>query len=411
VTVTDDAGAARPATGRFAAYLFAFVLLGMGLSAVGPALGHLRERSGVGIGLSGLVLGGQSFGYIVGSLVSGRPYDRGHGHRVLVAGTITMAVAMAAASFVTNFAAIVLAFVLVGAGAALVDVGGNTLVVWSRPPATVGSSLNALHLCFGIGALMTPVLVARSLDWSGDLVLVPVVLGLGALGLAVALRRVSTPVRASAPTGEHPQLLAGSRGLFLLVALFFFLYVGAESTMAGWVSTYGESIEIGGVEAAGWLTSMFFAGFTLGRVVAIWVASRVPVGVLVVSSCLGSMVAALALGLGDGTSMVVWAATFAFGFFLGPQYASMMAVGDERLRLSGSATSLIVAASGFGGLVLPVTTGWVLDGQGADSLPWALFVASMATTAVALAVVGPQPASSRASRASRTAGHSVGRIE
>lgn len=397
------------------AYLLSFVLLGMGLSVAGPALGHLRDRSGVGIGLSGLVLGGQSLGYIVGSLVSGRPYDRGHGHRVLVIGSATMAFAMVMASVVSDFAAIVVAFVLVGLSGALIDVGGNTLVVWSRPPATIGSALNALHLCFGIGALLTPIMVARSLDWSGDLALVPVVLGVGAVVLVVVLRGVATPARAPAhadAVGAH----GASPWLFALVASFFFLYVGAEATMAGWVSTYGEVIDIGGIEAAGWLTSVFFAGFTLGRVAAIGVARRMPVATLLVSSCVGSSAAALVLAVGDGSPAVVWAATFAFGFFLGPQFASMMAVGDERLRLSGSSTSLFVAAAGLGGLVLPVATGWVLDGQGADALPWALLVACAATTAVTVAVVvGPRSAAqarrSRASSASLTAGHSAGMIE
>ena len=42
---------------------------------------------------------------------------------------------MVMASTVSDFAAIVAAFVLVGVSGALIDVGGNTLVVWSRPPA------------------------------------------------------------------------------------------------------------------------------------------------------------------------------------------------------------------------------------------------------------------------------------
>ena len=41
-------------------------------------------RHGLGIGVSGLVIGGQAFGFVVGSLVAGRPYDRGGGHRLLL---------------------------------------------------------------------------------------------------------------------------------------------------------------------------------------------------------------------------------------------------------------------------------------------------------------------------------------
>ena len=83
----------------------------------------------------------------------------------------------------------------------------------------------------------------------------------------------------------------------------------------------------------------------------------------------------------------MWVCTALFGFVMGPQFASMLAFGDQRLRLSGASTSLLVAASGLGGLVPPVITGWVLDRNGADVMPWAVLVVGAASTAVAVAVV------------------------
>ncbi|MFZ4811326.1 MAG: MFS transporter [Ilumatobacteraceae bacterium] len=400
---------APPARGRLFAYLLAFVLLGIGLSAGGPALVHIRDRAGVGVGLSGLVLGGQAIGYIAGSLASGGLYDRGHGHRALVAGACGMALALGAASLVTSLAAVTLAFVAVGAAAAMVDVGGNTMVVWGRSSKDVGSSLNALHLCFGIGALTTPLLVTLSVDRTDSFWLVALALGAGTLVLWAMLRGVTTPHRApvarstpATPATPVTPAPVPSRRLLAIVALFFFLYVGSEGTMAGWVATYGDELELGGPGAASWLASTFFAGFTLGRVVAVVIARRLTATTLLIGSCLGSMVAAFALAATDHRSGAVWVGTAAFGFFLGPQYASMMAVGDQRLRLSGSWTSLIIAASGVGGLLLPVGTGWVLDRRGATALPWALLVASIATTTVAALVVSARPGGRVAGRA-RTA--------
>jgi fucose permease len=40
-----------------------------------------------------------------------------------------------------------------------------------------------------------------------------------------------------------------------------------------------------------------------------------------------------------------------------------------------------------GGLLLPLLTGWLLDRNGGQALPWATLVCLVATTAVALAVV------------------------
>ena len=57
---------------------------------------------------------------------------------------------------------------LMGFAASVLDVGGNTLMVWTRG-AGVGPMMNALHFCFALGTLACPLLINRSLAWSGDL--------------------------------------------------------------------------------------------------------------------------------------------------------------------------------------------------------------------------------------------------
>ena len=373
-----------PGRSPVAAYLTIFTAVGVALCTNGPALGHLRERAGVGIGVSGLVIGGQALGFVLSSLIAGRPYDRGYGHRLLLAAGVLVVVAASSLTVVREMWQIVVAFALIGMGAAMVEVGCNTLLVWSQPPERVGSSLNALHLCFGIGALMTPLIVSRSVAWHGDLVLVPLVV---VIGLGVGrwlLRDVSTPTRSDAPhRAERPPV---STGAFALVCLFFFLYVGGEVTFAGWLATYAEAIELGGEQGPALLTSVFFGGFTLGRVVAVAATRTMPLATVLLGSAVLSVVAVLALAL-SGESAMVWVCTGVLGVVMGPQFASMLAFGDQRLQLNGASTSLLVAASGLGGLVPPVLTGWVLDRHGAEVMPWAVLAVGVLSTAVLVAVV------------------------
>jgi len=174
VTLAPDEQLSRVRTRRspVAAYLASFIFLGMALSVAGPALPYLREHAGVGIGASGFVLAGQSFGYILGSLAAGRKYDRGYGHRLLVGAGMVAVAAAVGLTAVDELWMVVAVFMIIGFSAAALDVGGNTLAVWSQPTERVGSTLNALHLCFGLGALATPLIVSGSLKWSGDLLLV-----------------------------------------------------------------------------------------------------------------------------------------------------------------------------------------------------------------------------------------------
>ena len=93
-------------------------------------------------------------------------------------------------------------FAIIGLSSAAMDVGGNTLLVWSQPPERVGSSLNALHLCFGLARSATPLIVSRSLDWGGDLSMV----GCGwwrsaCWSFAALVRGATQPVR-RAPTNN-----------------------------------------------------------------------------------------------------------------------------------------------------------------------------------------------------------------
>jgi fucose permease len=369
-----------------AAYLGAFVFLGMALSVAGPALPHLRERAGVGIGASGFVLAGQSLGYILGSLAAGRRYDNGHGHRLLLGAGLVAVAAVTALTSTSELWMVVVVFAVIGFSSAAVDVGGNTLIVWSQPADRVGSTLNALHLCFGIGALSTPLIVAASLGWTDHLTLVAAVMAISLISVAMLLRNTDQPVRRAAT--HHDQIdTPVSHPAFVLLCVFFFLYVGAEVTFAGWVSTYADEIHLGGKYGPRILASVFWAGFAFGRVVAIWLTRRMMLSAMLIGSCSMAVVATFVLAIGDGSEAIVWAATGVIGFTLGPQYATMLAFGDDRLRLSASSTSLIIASSGVGGLLLPIGTGWILDRGGASLLPWAVGVACVATTAVVIAVI------------------------
>ncbi len=381
----DTRAAAVPSTRLMAGYLATFIVLGMMLSINGPALSWLRDTTGVGIATSGLVLSSGSIGYIIGSFAAGRPFDRGGGHRLLFGAFAVGIAAVVVAGWVSSFALVVVIFAMLGAAAGVIDVGGNTLVVWSQPSASVGPALNALHLCFGIGALITPLLVARSIAWSDSLVWVAAVVAVGVLAVLVFLRGTVVPERRAAvadTTGVEP-----SRMPLALVCAFYFLYVGSEVTFLGWAPTFAEVEQLGGVNGPSLFATTFLAGFALGRVLGIVLARRISLVALVLGSCVVSVVTALALVLAGGSGVSVWVACGVLGAALGPQYPTMMAYADQRLRLSGSATSRLVAASGVGGLLLPLLTGWLLDRNGGQALPWATLVCLVATTAVALAVV------------------------
>jgi MFS family permease len=89
-------------------YLVSFLVVGMAMSVLGPALTELRDRSGADLGDIGVLFAGQSIGYIVGSFSGGRLYDRFNGHRVFAAALVVLGVGLA---FVPAFSGLTALFV------------------------------------------------------------------------------------------------------------------------------------------------------------------------------------------------------------------------------------------------------------------------------------------------------------
>ena len=150
-----------------AAYLASFIPLGLAANAIGPSVTALRRQVGVDVGAISQLFIASAIGYFIGSMLSGRGYDRRFGHRLYAAGLAGSGVAILASGFVSSFGALIGAFLVIGLAGGAIDVGGNTLMVWQRQ-GNVGPFMNALHLCFGIGALLAPLLINRSVAWGGD---------------------------------------------------------------------------------------------------------------------------------------------------------------------------------------------------------------------------------------------------
>jgi fucose permease len=351
-------------------YLVTFLVLGLALSVLGPALTELRERSGADIGDIGILFAGQAAGYIVGSFAGGALIDRFNSHRVFAGSLVLLGLGLALVPVFDDLTGLFVTFVIIGLGASVCDLGGNTLLMWELGAGS-GRAMNLLHMCIGIGALLAPLGVYIGLDFA--VLTAALVCAL----LAVWALKVPAPVRPPQAREEHTDT---TLSILLLLFLFFFLYVGLEVGFAGWIKTYGE--EIGLTElAATWLTTVFWFGFTAGRLLASAIANRAQPEMILFVACAASLVAAGVMIAGGGSTAAVWTGTAMMGVATAPQFPGMMTLAERRIHISGSATSWFVGGAGAGGLVFPFVIGRFFDAQGADALPVAAFVLALATFA------------------------------
>lgn len=356
-------------------YLGSFVVLGLSLSLLGPALSVLRHHTQSSVsGISALFVA-QGIGYLAGSIVSGRMYDARGGNRLLATGCAVSAAATLCLPAVSSLGVLCLLCAVLGAVCGIIDVGGNTLVVWQLG-SNSGGWLAALHCCFGVGALCTPLVVAWSVDSGNDLWLSSAVTAAIGLGVAGYLLVTPTPTHAADVDPRHEPL--ADRAVLAVISVFFVIYVGMELGFAGWVHSWAEDVRLPGVGGAA-LTAGFWAAFTGGRLAGIVVARRFrPGAILVASSCL-SVAAAWVFVAGGGSSpLAAWTATLLLGLGLSPQFPTMISFAESRVRLTGSATSWFIGAAAAGSLVLPWVIGQLFDRVGPPALPAVVAVSATA---------------------------------
>ena len=363
-------------------YFLAYILLGMTTATLGPALPYLAGNVGTSLrGISSLFVG-HRHGYMTGSFLGGHMYDRVSGNRLMAGVMLIMAAGMFATPVIPILALLVVIVFLLGFAEGTVDVGGNVLLVWTKP-SRIGPLMNALHLFFGVGALISPLILAQVIRHTGGIRWGYWFVAALAVPVAIFLFLQPSP-RAAAPNTDR---VAERRYLLLvLIAVFLFLHVGAESAYGSWIYTYALSKQLANEVSAGYLTAAFWGSLTFGRLVTIFLALKVNAKIQLAGSVLGALLSTVILFLWPDSVTAIWIATFGCGFSLAGLFPGTITLASEHLHLTGVVTGLFLVGSSFGAMVLPWLIGQFFESVGPRVLP-AFLTAAIVGSIVLLAAI------------------------
>ncbi len=362
-----------------AAYFLTFVSLGMVAAVWGPTLPGLAARTGVGLSQVSVLLSAYPFGRLLGFLVGGHLYDRVAGHLVMGAALLLLAMALCLVPLIPQLTALVLVVLLVGACAGALDVGGNTLLMWLHGQH-VGPFMNGLHFCFGIGALIAPAIVAQLLQFSGDIVWGYWALALVALPAAVALSFQASPTPHKARDGglSAPNQSAA----IVLIACFFFFFIGAEFSFGSWIFSYVVHTNLGSQATAALLTSLFWGAMALGRLLAALASIRVGPAAILWAALVGCLLSMTLVLIWPMSQTVIWISTFGAGLTIGPLFPGILAFASKRMAITGQVTSLFFIGVSLGAMSLPWLIGQVFETVGPLTTMVTVAAAMVMATAV-----------------------------
>lgn len=173
-------------------YYVAFIGLGLISASLGPTLPGLAEQTRTDLGEISFLFTTRATGYMLGSLLGGRLYDLLRGHPVMAGSLALMGLGMFMVPTTPILWLLALLLFLVGLGEGAVDVGGNTLIVWIHR-SRVGPYMNGLHFFFGLGAFISPLVVAWAIVWSGEIRWAYWLLAAGVIPIVIGLLRLASP--------------------------------------------------------------------------------------------------------------------------------------------------------------------------------------------------------------------------
>jgi FHS family Na+ dependent glucose MFS transporter 1 len=340
-----------------AAYFATYLLLGLMLTSIGPCMKALEKQSDSSTSEIGFLIVVMSLGYMAGSIAGGRLYGRLAGGRILALSLLAMALLTLTIPWLGVLWLLIVVFFLEGVALGVIDVGGNTLLVWLYG-SDVPPYLNALHLCFGIGAFLGPLVMngfaaatdnAATTYWLYAALMLPV---------TIWLARLPSP---DAPDGAQPatgirSMLSRHAWLIGLVSAFVFMHMGAELAFGGYITSYADDLFYS-ESLARVVNSVFWGGLVVGRLIAVPLALRLKARGMLQIDLLGAAAGIAVVALFPHSTMALWIGTIVLGMSIASMIPSSINYAGERMPITGQVTALFLVGGSLGSTVLPLIVG------------------------------------------------------
>ncbi|XP_051954291.1 sodium-dependent glucose transporter 1-like [Xyrauchen texanus] len=369
--------------------------LGMAISVLGPTFEDLAINVNKNISNLSYIFVGRSSGYAGGSLLGGILFDCVNSHLLLGFSLLITSFGMFGTPFCKQAWLLTALVSSVGMSMGVIDTGGNVLILntWGEQ---AGPHMQALHFSFAAGAFASPIIAkllfgqkkdpsmnsttyAPPLSVSSSKTILPfshpkiniissmwAYIVIGAFVLLVSLLFFilyfsSPPISNRVKTASGKPLFSKHHNtLIFLLSMFFFFYVGGEVAYGSFIFTYAKVYAgMDEAQAAG-LNSVFWGTFAAGRGLAIFFATCLHPGTLILLSVVCTTVSSLLLMLLSRSNPVLWICTALYGLSMSTIFPSGISWLEQYTKVTGRSASVFVVGAALGEMALPALLGFLL---------------------------------------------------
>jgi len=334
--------------------------MGLTIPLLGVTMKDLVIRFSLPLDRGGVFPMLMSVGIILASIPSGILYSWGNFRYTLALGLSVLMAGNLGLFFSTEAVQAYGSALVFGFGFGMLLVGLNSLVTQlsGKDPVRI---LNLMNLLFGVGAVISPQLVNIALLSGG----VPWAYWYVSLGLLanVFLSLMFLNVSAGEQTHSTREPIK-PQGLLMLFGGLFFFMVSVEAGFNAWIVPQLTLAAGMSLSAANSLASLFWAGYTLSRLLAAMAGSRIPSMRMLWLSC-GFLVTGFVLMLSFPQShSAAILATLTIGMGTGPLFPAGIALAYRNFPTNISLVLGILNTVGnIGPAVMPLIQGWASQGK------------------------------------------------
>lgn len=355
-----------------------FISLGLPDSLLGSGWPTMQLAFGVPSSWAGYVSMAISFMTIISALLSPRMIRRFHTKWIVIVSIFMTVLGLLGFSICHSYWMLFLFAVPYGLGAGAIDAAVNHYVANHYP----SSVMNFLHCFYGVGAVISPTIMALALKlarWNEGYRWTAFIQA-GILLVVI----LSLPLWKQNETQDEEEM-RDSAGIketlrvpgVLLTLIAFFSYCAGEATCFLWTPSYFAGIRVGlSKETIAAFGSLIFGGLMLGRFISGFISNKLGDRLLIRVGIAVELLGILLVFL-PAKSYVVTAVGFVIvGTGMGPVYPAIqhMAPGNFGARHSAAVIGLQMASAYIGSTFMPMVFGHLQQAVGIGIMPLYLLI-------------------------------------
>ncbi|MCL2138318.1 MAG: MFS transporter [Treponema sp.] len=281
-------------------------------------------------------------------------------------------------------------FFLLGLGTGSVNYITTALV--NEMAVGKASYLNVLHTSFAVGAFLGPLIAALVYIWGGGWK-ISALTGIAfsaSVFFMFCKMRIADPPKKAASNGAEEKTLPEAlpfykNSIFYLSAFVLFFYLGAETSVNGWLVTYLIDEEIMSDSYAKTLLGILWLVIMAGRLFCAWLSTRFRKTLIILFNSLGAALMFL-LFFFSKDQIILTVILLVFGFCFAGIYPTAISVCGKIISRSHSAMAILLAIAGLGGIMSPYIVGFTALIAGMTAGMAVIIVFNVLTVLFALAL-------------------------